>query len=39
MPARVVYDQELDRFTGTALPVHDAEAVASPEPPEGVFSR
>ncbi|MCW2534084.1 MAG: uncharacterized protein JWP62_3654 [Blastococcus sp.] len=39
MPARVVYDQELDRFAGTALPVHDAEAVASPEPPEGVFSR
>jgi spermidine synthase len=39
MPARVVYDQELDRFAGTALPVHDAEAVASPEPPEGVFSQ
>jgi spermidine synthase len=39
MPARVVYDQDLDRFAGTALPVHDADAVASPEPPEGVFSR
>jgi SAM-dependent methyltransferase len=39
MPARVVHGQDLDRFAGTARPVTDAEAVASPEPPEGVFSR
>src|SRR4051812_11527245 len=39
MPARVVYGEDLDRFAGTARPVHDAEAVPSPEPPEGVFSR
>lgn len=39
MPARVVHGADLVRFAGTALPVHDAEAVASPEPPEGVFSR
>jgi spermidine synthase len=39
MPARVVHDRDLDRFAGTARPVHDADAVASPEPPEGVFSR
>jgi hypothetical protein len=24
---------------GTALPVHDADAADSPEPPAGVFSR
>ncbi len=39
MPARVVHGRDLDRFAGTARPVHDADAVASPEPPEGVFSR
>jgi spermidine synthase len=39
MPARVVYGQDLDRFAGTARPVHDEDAVPSPEPPEGVFSR
>lgn len=39
MPARVVDDDELDRFVGSARPVHDADAVASPEPPPGVFSR
>jgi hypothetical protein len=39
MPARVVADDDLDRFVGTARPVHDADAVASPEPPEGVFAR
>ena len=39
MPSRVVHGHDLDRFAGTALPVRDADAVASPEPPEGVFSR
>jgi spermidine synthase len=39
MPARVVHGEDLDRFTGRARPVQDADAVASPEPPEGVFSR
>jgi SAM-dependent methyltransferase len=39
MPARVVAADDLDRFVGKARPVHDAEAVASPEPPEGVFAR
>jgi SAM-dependent methyltransferase len=39
MPARVVHGEDLDRFAGTSRPVLDAEAVASPEPPEGVFSR
>jgi spermidine synthase len=39
MPARVVHGPDLERFTGTARPVHDAEAQPSPEPPEGVFSR
>ncbi|MCW2740606.1 MAG: hypothetical protein JWR45_1028 [Blastococcus sp.] len=39
MPARVVYGEDLDRFAGTARPVPDVEAVPSPEPPEGVFSR
>jgi spermidine synthase len=39
MPARVVYGEDLDRFAGTARPVHDADAVDSPEPPDGVFSR
>jgi spermidine synthase len=39
MPARVVHGEDLDRFVGTARPVLDTAAVASPEPPEGVFSR
>jgi spermidine synthase len=39
MPARVLAGSELDRFAGDARPVSDAEAVPSPEPPEGVFSR
>jgi hypothetical protein len=39
MPARVVHGADLDRFAGTARPVLDADAVDSPEPPEGVFSR
>jgi spermidine synthase len=39
MPARVVHGQDLVRFVGTSRPVPDSEAVASPEPPEGVFNR
>ena len=39
MPSRVVHDDDLDRFVGTARTVHDATAVASPEPPAGVFGR
>ena len=39
MPSRVVDGAELDRFVGHVAPVHDADAVASPEPPEGVFNR
>jgi spermidine synthase len=39
MPGRVVDGADLDSFAGTARPVHDADAVASPEPPPGVFSR
>ena len=39
MPARVVAGADLDQFTGRALPVQDTDAVASPEPPAGVFSR
>jgi spermidine synthase len=39
MPARVVDGADLDRFVGKARPIHDADAVPSPEPPEGVFSR
>lgn len=39
MPARVVYGADLDRFAGTTRPVHDADAVDSPEPPAGVFNR
>jgi spermidine synthase len=39
MPARVVHGEDLVRFAGTARPVPDTDAVASPEPPEGVFSR
>jgi spermidine synthase len=39
MPCRVVEGAELNRFVGNARPVLDDRAVASPEPPEGVFSR
>jgi spermidine synthase len=39
MPSRVVDGADLDRFAGNARPVHDADAVPSPEPPPGVFSR
>ncbi len=39
MPARVVHGHDLVRFAGTARPVLDAVAVASPEPPAGVFDR
>jgi hypothetical protein len=39
MPSRVVGGRRLADFARSARPVHDAEAVASPEPPEGVFSR
>ena len=39
MPARVVDGADLDRFAGSARPVRDADAVPSPEPPPGVFSR
>jgi spermidine synthase len=39
MPARVVQGADLRRFVGTALPVHDADAADSPEPPAGVFNR
>jgi hypothetical protein len=35
----VVDGGDLDRFVGTARPVQDEDAVASPEPPPGVFSR
>jgi spermidine synthase len=39
MPARVVHGRDLLRFVGTSRPVNDADAVDSPEPPDGVFSR
>jgi spermidine synthase len=39
MPARVVEGADLDRFAGSVPPVQDADAVPSPEPPPGVFSR
>ena len=38
MPARVVADDDLARFAGSAAPVHDRAAQPSPEPPPGVFS-
>ncbi|MEU4180071.1 fused MFS/spermidine synthase [Streptomyces sp. NPDC026589] len=37
-PARVTHGPALTRFIGGARPVPDAEAVASPEPPDGAFS-
>lgn len=39
MPSRVVHGSDLVRFVGKVRPVTDAEAVPSPEPPAGVFSR
>jgi spermidine synthase len=39
MPARVVDGLALTRFVGRTPPVHDAGAVPSPAPPEGVFGR
>ena len=39
MPARVVHGRDLAAFARSARPVHDAEAVDSPEPPDGVFNR
>ena len=37
-PGRVLAGAELDRFTGGAAVVHDAEAVDSTPPPPGIFS-
>ncbi|MFE3329814.1 spermidine synthase [Streptomyces sp. NPDC059176] len=37
-PARVQHGDALRRFIGDAQPVGDADAVASPEPPDGAFS-
>ncbi|WP_367048817.1 fused MFS/spermidine synthase [Streptomyces sp. Je 1-332] len=37
-PARVQDGPALRRFIGDARPVHDEQAVASPEPPDGAFS-
>ncbi|MGC5364818.1 spermidine synthase [Streptomyces sp. DT24] len=37
-PARVEHGRALARLIGTARPVDDADAVASPEPPDGAFS-
>lgn len=37
-PARVEHGAALDRFTRGLAPVQDAEAVSSPEPPEGAFT-
>jgi spermidine synthase len=39
MPSRVVHGADLTAFTGSARPVRDTDAIDSPEPPEGVFSR
>ncbi|CUW27004.1 MULTISPECIES: spermidine synthase [Streptomyces] len=36
-PARVEHGAAVRRFTGTARPVEDADAVPSPEPPDGAF--
>ncbi|NEE56430.1 spermidine synthase-like protein, partial [Streptomyces sp. SID8455] len=37
-PARVTHGEALVRFIGRARPVPDADAVASPEPPDGAFT-
>jgi spermidine synthase len=39
MPSRVVDGEDLQRFVGRSLPVTDADAQPSPEPPSGVFAR
>ena len=39
MPSRVVDGEDLERFVGRSLPVTDADAQPSPEPPAGVFAR
>ncbi|PCG82501.1 spermidine synthase-like protein [Streptomyces sp. WZ.A104] len=36
-PARVTHGEAVTRFMGAARPVADADAVASPEPPDGAF--
>jgi hypothetical protein len=36
-PARVEHGAQLRRFTGSAKPVRDEDAVPSPEPPGGSF--
>ncbi|MFD5328852.1 spermidine synthase [Streptomyces sp. NPDC127092] len=36
-PARVEWGEAVDRFTGDARPVRDADAVPSPVPPDGAF--
>ncbi|MFJ7066096.1 spermidine synthase [Streptomyces sp. NPDC101115] len=36
-PARVEWGDAVDRFTGDARPVRDADAVPSPVPPDGAF--
>ena len=38
MPSRVVAGADLTAFVGTAVPVDDANAVPSPEPPAGIFA-
>lgn len=38
MPSRVVDGEDLERFAGRAVPVTDADAQPSPEPPAGVFA-
>lgn len=38
MPSRVVAGADLTVFVGTAVPVDDASAVPSPEPPPGIFA-
>jgi predicted O-methyltransferase YrrM len=37
MPGRVLHDEELERFTGGAKPVTDADASPSPAPPADAF--
>ncbi|MEV6316324.1 fused MFS/spermidine synthase [Streptomyces sp. NPDC051776] len=37
-PARVEHGTALDRLMARSRPVHDADAVPSPEPPDGAFS-
>jgi spermidine synthase len=37
-PARLLHGPELERFRAGARPVHDADAAASPLPPDGTFA-